>query len=442
MTTATQSDLRLARPHPPSTTARSYRRAGLIVAVLALAAMVAAWLFTNELRTSSDEVRTTAGPVLVALQDLNSSLAESDSAASAAFLTSIEGEENRAQRGSYEAASDRGARALVEVATLAGGRSDEVDADLRSINADLGRRAGLFEAARSTDDTERGTKRVVEALEITRDDIRPRIASIQEWAQARFDTESKPGTTWSLVALASLALLAAAVLGVFVFAAFRSRRIVNVPLALSLALVIGLFTHLIASFAADTEALDRSNEGGYRSIDLLSQLQARAYQERSALSVGALTSDSVELEESSLGDIELPTLIEAIRNEAAMDPREAPLMARIGGAADSPRERAVAVELAIRYVRYRTGAEDVAATLDRGDFVGAGQTLSGSTAADFAGFNATLDNALADNRAQFSDALDATDDLTRFLTPVSIAALLGALVLAWIGVGQRLRDFR
>ena len=114
-------------------------------AALVLAAVAASALI-GSLADRTDRVRDRTGPVLVATQQLYSSLAEADAAATAVQLSGAD--ENREQRRFYEQALERSTQQIERVATLIG---DDPAAHqvLQSIAAKLTRYAGVVETART-----------------------------------------------------------------------------------------------------------------------------------------------------------------------------------------------------------------------------------------------------------------------------------------------------
>ena len=70
-----------------TTTPGRYRLWSLVTAFLLALATVTAVASASQMRSSTRTARSTSGPVLVATQQLVSSLAEADAAASAAFLS-------------------------------------------------------------------------------------------------------------------------------------------------------------------------------------------------------------------------------------------------------------------------------------------------------------------------------------------------------------------
>src|SRR6185436_11405139 len=114
--------------------------AALVLAAIAASALV------GSLSDRTDRVRDRTGPVLVATQQLYSSLAEADAAATAVQLSGAD--ENREQRRFYEQALERSTQQIERVATLIGD-DPAAHQTLQNIAADLTRYAGVVETARA-----------------------------------------------------------------------------------------------------------------------------------------------------------------------------------------------------------------------------------------------------------------------------------------------------
>ena len=105
-----------------------YRAGSLIVGLALVAVVVAASTTSAALDARAGRVRDRTGPVLVATQQLYSSLAEADAAAAAVQLSGRT--EDREQRRFYEQALERSTQQVERVASLVG--SDQADRIHRS----------------------------------------------------------------------------------------------------------------------------------------------------------------------------------------------------------------------------------------------------------------------------------------------------------------------
>src|SRR6188508_1080040 len=123
-----------------------YRAYSLVAGAALMLAAIAASALVGSLSDRTDRVRDRTGPVLVATQQLYSSLAEADAAATAVQLSGAD--ENREQRRFYEQALERSTQQIERVATLIGD-DPAAHQTLQSIAAELTRYAGVVETARA-----------------------------------------------------------------------------------------------------------------------------------------------------------------------------------------------------------------------------------------------------------------------------------------------------
>src|SRR5438874_5563116 len=100
------------------TTPARYRMWSIAVAGLIALATLAATASASQMRSSTRRARANSGPVLVAAQQLVSSIAEADAAATAAFLSGRD--EDPEQRRLYEQALARSSEQIEDIASLAG----------------------------------------------------------------------------------------------------------------------------------------------------------------------------------------------------------------------------------------------------------------------------------------------------------------------------------
>lgn len=400
------------------------RLMAIVVVALVLAAGAIAWRMTDQLAVDTAEVSQRTGEVLIATQQVSASFAEADAAAVSVHLAGAEG--NREQRRLFELAIDRATSSLERVARLVG--DDEVShTALQDIAANTTEYAGLVEAARlgSIEDLPSADPTLTLASAINRNAISPDVDTIATRAAARFADQTSAGTY--AIAIALLAAAALVVLLAMIRLWRQFRRLINVPLALAMAVLLvlvgasvqGLVSQQRAFSDAETEALD--------AIQISDEIQQAAYRHRALGTSSVLENEPADTELSRLeGEL-----------EAANG-----LLARAANAAGSDRERATAAEIEARWERYVDDSLEIQAALRRNDLAAAEAITQGAANASFNGFNTAVEAALLDNRAQFLGQLQAASDSLRYLRGLILVGTLAAAVLAWWGFAQRIGEYR
>ncbi|HVL04434.1 MAG TPA: hypothetical protein VM388_00475 [Acidimicrobiales bacterium] len=418
-----------------ATTPGRYRLWSVGTAVLLLATAVAGWAAATAMRSGTDRIRNNAGPVLVATQQLVSSLAEADAAATAAFLSGRP--EDPESRRLYEQALARASAQIEDVSALIGADPATHDS-LKDLSVAVIRYAGLVEAARATNQpgVADGPRYLVDALDLLASTVAEDVARLTEATQRRFERDEDRRDTGILPAVAlavvALAVLVAAQLWVF----RQSRRLLNIPLALATLVLVGAIGWLVLATFRSGNDIKKARAGGYDSITLTSRIQTAAYRAKADETVSLITNDAnrrtsaVATAQTLLADRATPAAVEAVRQ--GRDPALAGLLTDAAAAADSDRERAAVAEMLVRWQRYQDTAAQLRSTADanqqRAIAVGPGS-------ATFNGFNFSVESVLSDNRSQFLDGLASAADRMGSLT-------LGALFLPLLAAAGALGGFQ
>ena len=441
-----------ARPAPRA--ARSFRGASrttpgryrlwsiATVVVLALATL-AATASAAQMRSSSAHADTHSGPVLVATQRLLSSIAEADAAASAAFLSGPN--EDPEQRRLYEEALARADGQVADIASLAGD-----DAGIRSllskISVQLTQYSGLVEAARASNRSGVAaangylTQAVFQADQLVNGDVATLATATQ--ASLRHDQDKRAkGFALAVVAL----LLALAVLAVAQAVLFRrSRRLVNLPLAVATLLVLAALVWLVRANQASSDAIARARSQGYDSIVVTTKLATAGFDAKAAETLAVITGDPGQRSEANTraglvaATPVTPEIVTAIRAGQA-NGGPGGLLGAAASSAGSPRERAAVADTAVRWRRY----EDTAAALRAAPNPAAAKAIAeGPLNADFNGFNFSLGAILGQNESQFLNGLSSASGDASGVPTATLLLLLVAIAASLWGFQLRINDYR
>ena len=417
-------------------TAGRYRLWSVAAALFLLAGAVVAAAAATHMRSSTRRAAANSGPVLVATQQLVSSLAEADAAATAAFLSGRD--EDPEQRRLYEQALARSSQQLERIAALVGDDPAVHDA-IQRVSVQVTRYAGLVEAARVTNKAggTEATGLLTQGVRLVDQIVRGDVAGLTTSTQERL--EDDVDGRGSLLPVAVLALVAGLVLLLVAQWAMTksSRRLLNIPLAVATILVLATVVTLVR---ADRRAADDQGDArtqGYDSVALTVRLATAGFGTKASETLALISGSATDRRTAGQRAAEVatstvtPAAVDALR--AGQPPGVGGLLEDAGAAAGSPRERAAVAEAAQRWQRYR-------------DTVGGGSSATpaavAASGAAFNGFNFSVESVLGQNRAQFLDGLDDAAKTAAGL-PVTLLVLMGAALLAMFwGFQLRIDDYR
>lgn len=421
------------RGQPDPATVRStpsfLKRWNVILLALVAAFAVVGSVASLVMGQASSTTASNTAPALVGIQDLFASVAEANTAATAAFLaTDATGAEDRVNRNLYQDAIRRAAVQAEDVSATIGS-DDEAHGALRDIAVALNTYSGRIEASRveNLNDLPGADQELRSALELVRTDIGGSVATITERGQAQLDEERGTGRnlTWAAVALGVITLLA--LLRVQSGLLRRTNRILNPLLVVATALVVTVVGYLVIGPAARAQALDRASEGGYEAIATTSAIQTAAFDLQSQLSLTILDGGGLD----GGGD----TLAAAF---VGVDEQ----IASLSDGVDSDRERAAAETLEVRWARYQDAAMRIQAEVQAGRRAEAVALFQGEGLSSFNGLNTAVESVLSDNRDQFLDGVDDASravEITPYLTIV--LPVLAALSIL-LAIQRRLGEYR
>lgn len=415
------------RPTAPSKSTNTpgfLRRWNVILLVLVAAFAVVGSVASLVMRSASQTTANNTAPALVGVQNLFASVAEANTAATAAYLsTSTSGVEDRVNRNLYQDAIRRAAAQAEEVSATIGA-DDETHEALKQISISLNDYAGRIEAARiaNENDLPFADSRLREALEVVQVDVGQAVDALNARGQAQLATERDDGRilTWVAIALGIITLLALLVVQSGLLK--RTNRILNPLLVVATLLIATVVGYLIVGPIARGQTLDNASSGGYDSIVTTSEIQTAAFDLQSKLSLQLLQGDQEDLEPLFA---EVTTKIDALDQDA-----------------DSFREYSAASALGVRWTRYEEVARLIVALSESGQRDAAVAEFQGEALSTFNGLNTAIESALSDNRTQFLDGtVEASNavGITPYLT--IILPVLAALAIM-LAIQRRLGEYR
>lgn len=389
----------------------------------ALALSIGGWYAVDRRETAIDDAAGAAAQ-LIRVQDVRVLMVQADSIASNAYLR--QGQELPEQRAEYD---DRIATASSRMVEAASAAADVDIPSLQQASAQLARYVGLVEQARANNRQgfpvgaayQRQARVVVEDLVVS-------LRDVEQSSRARVNDsmERAHRASWLLI-FTSLLLLAVLVLG-SLWLASRWRRLINVPIAVAGVIAVAVVTVGLGMNGSAASRATSVVRGPLTSADLLAQARAAGFDARSN---------------------EALTLI-ARGNGQAYEAQWQVAASIVDTALDESCGRFDAgCEAADRFVDYRGSHVEVRGLDDDGDWESAVALVTGEATSptadptgDFAAFAAAAEADLAaDTAAATAGFANATEQLGTLQVLVVLAGLACA-VLATVGYGQRLREYR
>lgn len=423
-----------------------YRLYSIAAAVALVLAAIAASSLVGSLSDRTDRVRDRTGPVLVATQQLYSSLAEADAAATAVQLSGAD--ENREQRRFYEQALERSTQQIERVATLIGD-DPAAHQTLQNIAADLTRYAGVVEAARAQNKAgiAGANATLTGALDLMRSGIGTDVGQLTTISEEHLADDYERPVARIVVAVLCLAAALAALAALQRFMKRRARRLVNAPIAVATLAVIVLAVWMILAEMGQRSDLRSASNDGYASISSTARIQGVAYRAKADESLALLGTGAV----GSFESFEQSVRTLASRDITVADAQQIRDGATVSGEgllfdaarlADSSRERYAAAEMLVRWQRYRDTNRAIQAAATRGDRETARLTATTTGNQAFNGFNLSVESVVQDNTTQFEDSLSSADHRLRYLRASALLFPLVALLLMFWGTQMRINEYR
>ena len=263
-----------------------------------------------------------------------------------------------------------------------------------------------------------------------RTEVLPRLAAVQATGADRLRADADASATGTVIAVAAGAVAVLLLLGVQVWLARRTRRVVNVGLATGLiAVAVALVGASVVATRSDGE-VDRVRSGPYRLTQALVDARMAAFDARAVESLGVVRGDVPGAEPAWQASM--------AQARAALGTSDR-IAAGTGAAADVAQSRRLLDTYAAVHARLLAAAQggDRAGTVA----VAVSPTVDGSPGS-FEDVDTTT-AALTARQAEAADAgwRRAGSGLTLAAWTCLVAGLAAA-VLALVGMGSRLREYR
>ena len=406
---------RLRAALSPRSTPGSFRlTATVVTAICAVCAVVAAAAIVA--RAGSLNAAGTEAQQLVDLQEIRTATVEADAIAASSFLR--ESEEAATRQAEYEARLGDATRLLADVAQ----RATTADLpDLAVANDTLVRYAGLVEQARANNRQgfPVGASYQRQASNLLRSDLLPALDAVAEASRDRLNDSLSDSTRNGAIAIILLAVaLVALVLGSLLLAR-RTRRLINVPIAIGAVLVAAALVWTVVVVATTGRDVRDTVDTSLRGADALSRARTAAFDAQSAESLTLINRGN------------------GAANEADWRLADAEVVAAVDEAC-----AATDACFADLWAPYQAGHQAVRALDDEGDYDGAVDLSTGSVEDTFLAFTEGVGEARAAAAAAavagFDDAKAPLETLRWF---VLVAGLVAAATVV-VGFGQRLREYR
>lgn len=420
------------------TTPGRLRLASLLIVILLVVMWIVATASLDARRHATHDAGVTIEPLLVATQDMYTSLADADASAANGFLSG--GIEPAAARQRYVDDLSKATSQLPAVARGAGGAATHKDVQL--LNAQIPVYAGLVETARTNNRLGYpvGAAYLRQASALMRGQILPaanRLYQVEEATlRQRYDSA---GAASDSAGVAVTALVALAVLiGTQVWMSRRSHRLFNIPLVAATLCVLLLAGWALISFSQSHHAMATARNKGSDPVEVLSRARA--------LTLQAEGDENLTLVARGTGSAFVADF-QAVTTELGGASGTSGLLAQATELTAGQPSAAGPVAAAVTaYKAYLAGHVSVRKLDDGGDFVGAVAFATGTKPTDqypaFVQLDASLRQALdASQQVFISHASDARTPLDSLRYGIPILALLAA-GLSLAGTQQRINDYR
>lgn len=360
---------------------------------------------------------------LVRLQAIRSSLSQADAAATNAFL--VGGLEPADQRASYD---DGIARATASIAAASSGSSSDAP-KLAEINQVLARYAGLIESARANNRQgfPVGAAYLRQAGNLLRTDALPQLLELVSAEENHITRAYDDIGSANAAFVVTLGLALLALVAVQVWLSIKTRRTVNLNLAMATAIVVvgGLLGATAMTFAQN-KATDVRSQSLSDTI-LLATSRSDAF--------NAKNNESLTLINRGNG------LAFEVKYHSAMEHA----VAQVEGIG-SDRSSEPSAELVRLLDNYDLAHQEVRRLDDAGDWDAAVSLATSNdakgTKVAFAAFDARSNVVLNQSAATVSDDLKTARRSLGWIAVLLLLAGFAAAVLAWRGIAERLREYR
>lgn len=397
-----------------------------------------------------------AVPSIVAAQEIRAYMADMDATSANVFIGKDDAGAVKAQKDQYD--KDRllaNDRLILAAQNITYGDAERLP--ILTLAGDLETYSGLVKAAR-TKGRPHGIKDLQAASSLMHSEMIPAADALdkvnfdhlnQSYDAAR---ASAAGTQAGLYA--SGALVLAVLLATQVYLARRTRRIINLPLALATLVLVGFVFGLSASLRAENEQLRVAKADCFDSVHALWKARSVSYDangDESLYLLGLSSKDEAGYDQSFRAKSALLAGVPVtdallVSCASGTPPKFAGFLGDELGNITFPGEQDAAVETLRgwgKYLAIDTQMRSLETTGHHADAV----ALCTGTSADqsdgaFEAFDTALGTTLGINQTQFDETVTKAFAGLRPLPFVSAAAVLVLLILTWLGLAPRLREYQ
>ncbi|MGI9030464.1 MAG: hypothetical protein ACR2HP_10845 [Ilumatobacteraceae bacterium] len=400
----------------PRSTPGGFRLAAAVTTVVcALCGLIGAAAIAA--RDGSLDAAGTAARQLVDLQEVRTAAVEADSVAASSFLS--RGGEQAVQRARYEEQLGAATSALAVVAQRA--PTADIEA-LAAANTSLASFSGLIEQSRANNRQgfPVGAAYQRQASALVRSDLLPALDAVDLASRERLNSSLGDSTRNAAIAVVAL-LVALAVLVVASLLLFRrTRRVINVPIAVGGALVVAALAWSVFTLLPTGATVEETVDSDLSGADALARARAGAFDARSAESLTLINRGN------------------GAANEADWLLADAEVLAALDAACDRGRGACLDDE----WQAYRTEHENVRLLDDGGDYDDAVLLALSAAQSRFDEFTEPAEQAQRTRAEQVAAGFADARGPLGLLRWVVLVAGLGAAIAALVGFGQRLREYR
>jgi hypothetical protein len=400
----------------------------IVLIALGLLAGVAAVVGVVQRSDAVDAVATRSGPLAITAQGLYRSLSDADATAAAAFLTVAEPPRIR-QRYLDDITAASSALASTSVT------SDAERGPLARIATALPVYTGLVETARTQNrlNLPVGAAYLREASALMRATLLPAASDLYQVETVRLADERSRAAGFPWLTIPVIVLTLAGLVVAQLYLVRRTRRLINVGVAVATGIGLVLLIWVTASWVGVASNLAAADRNGSAQVQAMARARIAALQARAdeALTLvargsgGAFEDDFRARMADLVGADGRGGMLSAAQDDAT-DPT-------VSAALASARDAAV---------RWRSGHQRVRSLDDSGQYTDAVALAVGAVSTSFAGVDDELQKAIAAAGAEFDERARIASDALAGAVVVWPLLTLGLLAGLAVGLEQRIGEYR
>lgn len=362
---------------------------------------------------------------LVRVQTIRTSLVSADANLTNAFL--VGGLEPSTQRAAYTRGIDTASRTLAE----ASGINASDARPLQAVNGVIATYTGQVEASRANNRQgfPIGAAYLRQASLLLRDKALPPLEQLVRTQEGRVEDSYAASRSAGVVATTALAVCLMVLLVTLGWLALRTRRWINVPVAVAAAIVAVVGVAMLATMALSQHRADSARTGPYRATVALATARIDAFDAKSAESLTLIARGSGQAFEDRFQVLtaNARTIVEGIARDAHFSGNEQGTRTFL---------------LDFLFIHSRIVKADRDGDHAKAVALATATTRDANSNTFFGNFDINSGRALAARSAQLRNDLGSARTPLRVLSWLVLLAGLIAAAAAWRGVNLRLREYR